>query len=170
MQFNHVAAARPLVQAVHVLGDERKLWHALFQFHQRKVSGVRLRLRDELPPPRIPLPHQARIAPKRFGRRQIFRAISRPQPRQRVAERRDATLRRNARTRQRDHAPGSAERCGQFCRNLGLHRHAKMRHNPTREKNSGTPRIPRFNRNNVPAPAPSVSLFCPPAQMTYRSV
>src|SRR2546429_5000864 len=47
VEFENVPAAGALMKAIHVLCDQSELWNASFDFGQREVAWVGLRLRDQ---------------------------------------------------------------------------------------------------------------------------
>src|SRR5208283_4773694 len=99
-------AARAVVQTIHVLGDEGKPRFAGFQLRQGEVRRVGRGLGDQLTPPVVPLPHQARVARKSFGRGQIFGPVILPQagvPSGSAAKSGDAAFRGNARAGEHCH-------------------------------------------------------------------
>src|SRR6185503_14762985 len=66
-----VARTRALVEAVHILCDEREAG-PLAPAGDRPVRGVWLASRDHLAPPRVPFPDERGILREGFGRRQLL--------------------------------------------------------------------------------------------------
>ena len=91
MQFQHPARAGPLVQAIHVLGDDdQRLDHGL-EFDQGPVAGMRLCRHDTFAPVLVPAPDLAGIPRKGPGRGQVFGPELRPDTGLSVTECGDAT-------------------------------------------------------------------------------
>jgi len=65
-------AARPVMQSIHVLRREGKVRNLLLEACKRVMTGVRLSLSDDAPPPGIPFPNQGRIARERLRPCKIF--------------------------------------------------------------------------------------------------
>jgi hypothetical protein len=80
VQFYHIAAPGRLMQTINVLGQHHNSRDKSLQFSQRKVTGVRLDTRHELPTIIIPSPHQFGIAPKRLRRCQFLGVVRCPKP------------------------------------------------------------------------------------------
>jgi hypothetical protein len=80
MHVQHPVGACAFVQIVHVLrAKEITVADLLFQFGQREMRGVRLRLIAVSAPFRVEGPHQPWIAFPRIRRAHIFNSIPRPQ-------------------------------------------------------------------------------------------
>lgn len=79
VQLENPAAAGEIVQAVDVLRDQGEGGLAALQFGERAMGGVGRGFGDLPPPPVIPLPHQARVAPESFRRGQVFGLKTLPQ-------------------------------------------------------------------------------------------
>jgi hypothetical protein len=109
VQLDHVPAARPRVQPIHVLGYEGELGDSALALGQRPVARVRLGLCHECAPPLVPLLHKARIPGERLRCRELLRVVALPEPGLGLAEGRDPALGRDSGAGQRDDAPGVAE-------------------------------------------------------------
>ena len=109
MQLYYVPAARPRVQAVHVLGYEGKLRDVALELRQRLMSRVRRGLPHEIAPPLIPLPHEAGVSGESLRGRELLRVVALPEPGLRLAERWHPALDRDAGAGQHDDALGVAE-------------------------------------------------------------
>jgi hypothetical protein len=96
VEFDDVAAAGALVEAVHVLGNEGKAGQALFHFDEREVGGIGPGGGDEFAAPVIPFPDEAGVFEESAGSGELLGLESRPQAGLGVAKRGDAALRRNA--------------------------------------------------------------------------
>ena len=92
MQFQHLMTARPPVQPIHVLRDQREFGNPPFHLDQGEVARIRLGLPHPFLPPGVPLPDQLRIAAERIRRRQFFRVVARPQSGLGFAEGRHTTF------------------------------------------------------------------------------
>ena len=92
MQFQHLMAAGPPVQAIHVLGDQGELGDPSFHRYQGDMAGVRFGLPHPFLPPGVPFPDQLRVAAEGIRRCQFFRVVARPQPGLGFAEGRHAAL------------------------------------------------------------------------------
>src|SRR5262249_5761507 len=67
-----VLRPRALVEAVHVLRDQRDARNPAAPRREHLVRAVGPGLRDEVAAPRIPLPHRLRIAGEGLRRRELF--------------------------------------------------------------------------------------------------
>jgi len=106
VQRQHGFAAGPLVQAVHVLRDERQPPGVAFrETGQCAMPRVRLHLGDRLPAVRVPVPHHRGIRAEGFLGGQLLRIELRPQAGLRVTEGRHARLRAHAGAGEHDDMP-----------------------------------------------------------------
>ena len=80
MQLYHFLAARPRMQAVHVLGYEGEIKSPALELRQHPVAQVRRGLRHEGASPLLPLPYEARISSERFRGRELLRVVACPEP------------------------------------------------------------------------------------------
>ncbi len=129
MQLYNGPAARPLVQAVHVLCHEDEIRDEALELGQRPVTSVRLGLHHEVAPPLVPLPHQPGISGERLGGREILRVVALPETCLGLAEGRDPTLGRDAGSGQGDDVPGVAQGLDQVQREP-LHGRGSTRDGP----------------------------------------
>ena len=107
VQFHHVLAAGPFVQAIHVLRHQGEPFRvSALHFRQGEVPGIGLRRMDQAAQPVIPFPNQAGIARKGLGGAKLFRRIISPQP-IRSPKGRNMALRRNTSTRKSHNLPGA---------------------------------------------------------------
>ena len=93
-------AAGPLVQAVHVLRDERESRHTAGKLGQREMTGVRVGLANQFTTEFVPVPDELRITLEGFGRGEILGVEIGPEPGQRVTKRGDPALRGDPRARE----------------------------------------------------------------------
>ena len=80
MQLYHFLAARPRMQAVHVLGYEGEIKSPALELRQRPVARVRLGLRNKFAPPLVPFPDKARIPGERLRCGELLRVVACPEP------------------------------------------------------------------------------------------
>jgi hypothetical protein len=97
-----------LVQPVDVLRDEGEPRIAPAPRRENLVRAVGLASRDQFSPPRVPLPHEARVARERLGGRELLDAEVRPES-VFTTERRDAARGRDAGARDDRDARGFPE-------------------------------------------------------------
>ncbi len=114
VQLDRVSISGPVMQAVHVLRNQRKGRRTLgrlspLELHQRQVPCVRPGLPDHAAPPIVPLPDQARVFRKRFGRGELFRGEVPPEAIG-SAKSRNAAFGRDSRARQCNHRHALLER------------------------------------------------------------
>jgi hypothetical protein len=101
VQGDRVGAARALVQAVHVLRDEREPARvALLKGRQRPVPRIGRHLGDHVAAELVPIPHATRVGAKRLLGGQVFGFEPRPQAGLGIAERGHAGFGTHARTGQ----------------------------------------------------------------------
>src|SRR5262249_56335963 len=84
VDLDHVPRARALVQAVDVLGHDRLDEPSSLELGERKVPGVRLRLRQDTETQRVELPDLLGVAPEGVDRRVLHRVVLRPDPTRRA--------------------------------------------------------------------------------------
>lgn len=80
VKFDHAAAARPLVKAIDVLGDERPVPNHPGKLDQGHVAGIWRGFPERRTPGIVEAPDQLRVGSERLGRRHLFRAVTLPQP------------------------------------------------------------------------------------------
>jgi hypothetical protein len=80
VQFDHLARARALMEAVDVLGDDRRAAEALLPFRDRLVPGVRPDLKKISPPRQVEAPDVLWITSKCLRRRDLLGATAMPKP------------------------------------------------------------------------------------------
>src|SRR5215212_4131929 len=102
VQLDHITAASPLVQAVYVLGGEGELREEPLEFRNSQVSRVRMSFRDELAPPRVPVPDEFGIAGERLRCREFLGIEARPQAGLGLSKGRNAALGGDARSGEND--------------------------------------------------------------------
>jgi len=85
--LEHAGTAGPLVQAVHVLRDQRESRDASRKLRQREMTGVRLGLANQFTAELVPVPDELRITLEGFGRGEILRTEIGPEAGQRVTKR-----------------------------------------------------------------------------------
>lgn len=120
MEFDDVAAAGALVEAVHVLGDERELREEFFHFDQSEVGGIWFGIGDEFAPPFVPFPDEAGISPEGARRGEVFGAIFGPKAGLGIAKSGDAAFGGDARASENNDTFGGGEALEQ----IGWNRHA----------------------------------------------
>jgi hypothetical protein len=97
MQLDDVAAARPLVQSVNVLGHDQQLLKDTLHRYERSMTAVRLDLPDRVPPAEIPAEHALRMAAERLASSKFSRIVAGPETCQRIAKGRHARFPRHPR-------------------------------------------------------------------------
>ena len=107
VQADHAGAARPLVQAIHVLRHQLQLARVVAgKLRQRPVRGIRLHCGHQGTPVGVPLPDALRVGTKARLRRHLLRIELRPDAGLHIAERRHPRLGTDARAGQHRHLPG----------------------------------------------------------------
>ena len=114
MQLDDPLAARVLVQAVCVLGDDGEQPADRFELRQGDVARVGLGRECDPTPVARHLPIRLGIGHETVDRRDLDRVVLGPEPAL-AAERRDPAFGRHARTRQRDGVPRPDQ---ELCRSL----------------------------------------------------
>jgi len=113
VQLHDVATAGAPVQAVDVLRDQREIGNAPFEHGKRAMTGIGLRLCDELAPPRVPIPHELGVAAECIRCGELLRIELRPQARLGIAKRRHAGFGGDAGARQHRDAARPGDRAGE---------------------------------------------------------
>src|SRR5262245_58112971 len=108
MKTDDVLRARPLVQSVYILCDQRKSRIAFAPGGEHFVCAIRFFRRKDLPSPVIPFPYEFRVALECFGRSQRFGTKSFPKT-VRSTKGRDAARRRHSRPSEYSDSSGRAE-------------------------------------------------------------
>jgi hypothetical protein len=78
MEADHIPRAGPFMQAVDVLGNERKVVRAPTPSRQDVVSRVRACRGHLLASPVVPFPHQHRVTGETLRNRKIFGSVDAP--------------------------------------------------------------------------------------------
>jgi hypothetical protein len=121
VQFKDGGTAGTRMQAIDVLGQQIELRKPRRRLCQRPMTGIRLRLRNQCTPPRVPAPHQRRIRLEACARGQRQRIELRPKPGLRTAEGRHTAFGRDAGAGQ--HRAATRLRDPRAGRGEGIRRH-----------------------------------------------